>query len=80
MIKALLTVNDVKAFIMEAITLQKADRILTRKELIKELNLNQHSYEKYIQMGMPWTGKATRKKHVLSHVKTWFIANGIELN
>ena len=79
MTKALLTVNDVKAFILEAITLQKVDRVLSRKELIEELHLNQYSYDKYIEMGMPWQGKSTRKKHVLSKVKTWMVANGISI-
>lgn len=79
MTNALLTVNDVKSFIMEAITLQKADRVLTRIELMKELNINVPKYNKFIEMGMPWVGKKTRKKHVLSHVKTWFLANGINI-
>lgn len=70
--QALLTVEDVKKFIIEGM---KRDRSLTRKELAEELNISLQYLDKCVKRGMPWFGKVTRKKFILSDVKKWFIDN-----
>ena len=70
--QALLTVEDVKTFIIDAL---KRDQIFTRKELAEHLNITLYSLDKYIQEGLPWFGKRTRKQFVLSDVQKWLIKN-----
>lgn len=71
---ALLTIQDVKNFILEAM---QRDQILTRKELMAYFNWNQYNYEENIAKGMPWFGKRTRKQFVLTDVKKWLIDNNM---
>lgn len=69
---ALLTVEDVKMFIIEAM---KRDKTFTRIELASYLNITLYTLDKYIKEGLPWFGKRTRKQFVLSDVQKWLIKN-----
>lgn len=75
--KALLTVQDVKNFILEAM---KRDQIYSRIQLASILNITTYKLDRYIEQGLPWFGKRTRKQFVLSDVKKWFIDNNIDIN
>lgn len=75
--KALLTVQDVKNFIFEAILEKTQDRVLTRNELKKHFNITEWNVDCYLEKGLPWFGKPHRKKFNLNEVKKWFVANNI---
>jgi len=73
MIKALLTKEDVRLFIIEAM---KRDRILTRLELMAYFNMSPYLLKQYLKKGLPWFGKKTRKQFILSDVEKWLVNNG----
>lgn len=75
MTNALLTIQDVKNFIIDAMM---RDQIMTRKELMAYFDWNQPHYKEHLKKGMPWFGKRTRKQFVLSDVKKWLIENNLK--
>lgn len=75
--KALLTVEDVKSFIHECMVKTDIDENLTRKQVMNKYGFTQPTYEHYIEMGMPWFGKSTRKKFRQHEIEAWFIKNGL---
>lgn len=78
MTKALLTVQDVKNFIYDAICQNRQDCILSRIEVKRTFGISEFYMDKYIEMGLPWFGKINRKKFYFNQVKKWFVENGIE--
>lgn len=69
---ALLTVNDVKNFIFEAM-LEMPTEYLNQKQLARRLNLSRHILEKCLDMGMPYELKGKRKLYRLNVVRKWLV-------
>lgn len=65
---ALLTKQDVKNFIIDAMM---RDKVLNRIELMAYFGWNNYMVNRNIDRGMPWFGRPTRKKFVLTDVKKW---------
>lgn len=80
MTKALLTVEDVKNFILEAVTLNNDIKYLTRKQLAEYLNVPPYFITKYIKLGMPWIGIKTRKHFRINTVLQWLRENNIDID
>lgn len=78
--KALLTVEDVKNFIMEAISLNNEIRYLSRKQLAEYLDVPPYYITKFIKMGMPWIGTKTRKNFKVADVTKWLRENNIDID
>lgn len=74
---ALLTVQDVKNFIFEAIVPATKGDTLSKNETQEYFGLFHVQLKKYIDMGLPWIGKYTRKRFRVDECKKWFIANNI---
>lgn len=74
--QALLTVEDVRKFIMDAL---KRDKVINAIQLREYFGITKPTLIKYIKEGLPWFGKPTRKQFVISDVKKWFIDNKIKL-
>lgn len=73
--KALLTKEDVKSFIIEALNYEK---VFSRSELLKYLHINNETLLKYLDLGLPWFGSVHRRKFKLTDVKKWLISNEIK--
>lgn len=72
MTKALLTVQDVKNFIYDAILERTKDGILNRKQMRAYFGISEFQLDKYLEMGLPWFGKVHRKHFKIHDVKQWF--------
>ena len=70
--RALLTVDDVRKFIMDAL---KRDKVINAIQLREYFNITKPTLIRYIKEGLPWFGKPTRKQFVVSDVKKWLIDN-----
>ncbi len=77
-IPALLTVQDVKSFIFEAINAAEPRKTLTQEEFMDYFNVTRPTIARYLEKGMPWTGSQYRKKFVVRQVKKWFFENDIQ--
>ena len=68
MIKALLTIEDVRSFIIEAIYFDT--KIVDRKYLNAK-GISNYYINKYINSGMPYIGKRKRPKFDYNKIKKW---------
>lgn len=76
--QALLTVEDVKNFIFQAIMEQGTpDGILTRTQMKNYFGISEYNLDTYLEMGLPWFGKQHRKMFNIYAVKKWFVKNNI---
>lgn len=74
--KALLTVNEVKWFITEALTvIEDSKQTISKKELVQILGLTERCYRTYLKAGMPYTGKRSKKQFNITMVKAWIKAH-----
>lgn len=73
--KAVITKDEIKAFISELIYAYMQDKVVTRKELSKILNVSLKTLDTYIKKGMPWFGKNTRKMFNIVDCRKWIDAN-----
>ena len=73
--KALLTKEDVRQFIFDAICEYGRNQILNRADFCKYFNITFYQLDKYLEMGLPWIGKPTRKKFNVNECRKWLDAN-----
>ena len=76
---ALLTAKDIKNFIYNAILQRRDDCIFNRTQMKQFFNISDYQLEVYMEMGLPWFGKSTRKKFYKNECKKWFFDKGIEV-
>lgn len=79
MINALLTKEDIRKFIFDAIYQFGNNMILNRSEMRDYFNITEYQLDKYLDMGLPWCGKETRKHFNVNDCKRWFDANTRDL-
>ena len=68
MIKALLTVEDVKSFIIEAIY---SDTQIVDRKYLNDRGISNYYINKYINSGMPYMGKRKNAKFDYIKIKKW---------
>ena len=73
--RALITKQDIKEFIFDAICELRETQIVNRAEICKALNITEYQLKLYLQQGMPWIGKHTRKKFNINECRKWINAN-----
>lgn len=79
MIDALLTKEDIRKFIFDAICKYGNNKLLDCLGMMEYFKINRQQLNKYIQQGLPWVGKETRKHFNLNECKRWFDAHRREL-
>jgi hypothetical protein len=77
--KALLTKEDIRQFIFDAICEYGTNQILNRADFCDYFNISIYQLNKYLDMGLPWTGKPTRKKFNVNQCRKWLDAHRREL-
>lgn len=75
MINALLTKEDIRKFIFEAMCEHGNNEVLTRIQFKQRFNLTEYQLLNYLEQGLPWIGKPTRKKFDVNQCKRWFDEN-----
>lgn len=73
--RALITKQDIKEFIFDAICELRETQIVNRAGICKALNITEYQLKLYLQQGMPWIGKHTRKKFNINECRKWINAN-----
>lgn len=68
MIKALLTVDDIKSFIYNCI---HEDIIIVDRKYLNDKGISNYYINKYINSGMPYIGKRKRPKFDYNKIKKW---------
>lgn len=76
MTKALITKEDIKQFIFDALYQYGQNKVLNRIEMCKYFNITFYQLDKFLEQGLPWIGKPTRKKFDINECMKWFEANG----
>ena len=82
MTKPLLTTDDIKAFILDAVnnvTFNQHDYV-DREQLMKKFNLTEHWFKKYRKMGMPGTYFGRKLRFSTHAVEKWLNKNASILN
>ena len=77
--KALLTKKDIKNFIFDAIYEYCGNQLLCRKDFCEYFNITFPKLNKYLELGLPWIGKPTRKKFNVNECRKWFDEHRREL-
>lgn len=76
---ALLTKEDIRAFIFDAIAQYGTNKIVNRAGVKEYFNISEYQLDKYIAMGFPWIGTPGRKKFNVNECRKWLNANRREL-
>lgn len=71
--KGLLTVQDVKNFIFEAISINGSTHVVTCRQLLKIFKIDHRRLQTYLKEGMPFILKGTRKYYNLLDIKRWLV-------
>jgi len=69
--KALITKNEIREFIFDAINEHGRNQVLSRIDFLKYFNLTEYELNKYLDKGLPWIGKPTRKKFNVNECRKW---------
>ena len=77
--KALITKNEIRQFIFDAINEHGRNQVLNRSEMREYFNITEYELDKYLDKGLPWIGKPTRKKFNVNECRKWIDANTREL-
>ena len=75
MIKALITKNEIRQFIFDAINEYGRNQVVNRAEIRNILNISEYELDQYLDKGLPWIGKPTRKKFNVNECRKWLDAN-----
>lgn len=75
MINALLTKQDIRNFIFDAILQYGENKILNRKQFCAYFDISFYELKQYLEKGLPWIGKSTRKKFNVNECRKWLDAN-----
>lgn len=75
MIKALITKNEIRQFIFDAINEHGRNQVVNRAEIRNILNISEYELDQYLDKGLPWIGKPTRKKFNVNECRKWLDAN-----
>lgn len=73
--KALITKQDIRQFIFDAIYEHGNNQVLDRKEFCDYFNISFYQLNQYLEKGLPWIGKPTRKKFDVNQCRKWLDAN-----
>lgn len=73
--KALITKSEIRQFIFDAINEYGRNQVLSRIDFLKYFNLTEYELNKYLDKGLPWIGKPTRKKFNVNECRKWLDAN-----
>ncbi len=73
--KALITKEDIKQFIFDAIYKYGNNQVLDRKSFCAYFNITFYELNNYLKQGLPWIGKPTRKHFDVNQCRKWFNAN-----
>lgn len=79
MTKALLTKEDIRQFIFDAIAQFGTNKIVNRAEMREYFNITEYQLDKYLEQGLPWIGSPGRKKFNVNECRKWLDANTREL-
>lgn len=77
--RAIITKEDIRQFIYDAICDFGNNKVVNRDGFCEMFNCSYYQLNKYLAMGMPWTGKPTRKKFDVNKCRKWFDANRREI-
>lgn len=75
MIKALITKNEIRQFIFDAINEYGRNQVVNRAEIRNILNISEYELDQYLDKGLPWIGRPTRKKFNVNECRKWLDAN-----
>jgi hypothetical protein len=75
MMKALITKNEIRQFIFDAINEHGRNQVVNRAEIRNILNISEYELDQYLDKGLPWIGKPTRKKFNVNECRKWLDAN-----
>jgi hypothetical protein len=77
--QALLTKEDIRKFIFDAISEYGTNQILNRADFCNYFHISFYQLDKYLDMGLPWIGKPTRKKFNVNECRKWLDEHTREL-
>jgi len=75
MTNALLTKEDIRKFIFDAILQYGENKILNRKDFCNYFNISFYELNQFLDKGLPWIGSPTRKRFNVNECRKWFNAN-----
>jgi hypothetical protein len=75
MMKALITKNEIRQFIFDAINEHGRNQVVNRAEIRNILNISEYELDQYLDKGLPWIGRPTRKKFNVNECRKWLDAN-----
>lgn len=71
MIKALITKDEIRQFIFDAICEHGRNQVVSRAEIRDILEISDYQLKSYMEKGLPWIGKPTRKRFNVNECRKW---------